>query len=47
MAMEARCYHGGDSRTQMKPLIYEKRDYGAYAVVLVYLAADILIRVLL
>ena len=27
MAMEARCYHGGDGRTQMKPLAYEKRDY--------------------
>ena len=26
MAMEARCYHGGDHRTQMKPLHYEKRD---------------------
>ena len=25
MAMEARCYHGGDNRTQMKPLHYESR----------------------
>ena len=24
MAMEARCYHGGEHRTQMKPLHYEK-----------------------
>ncbi len=23
MAMEARCYHGGENRTQMKPLIYK------------------------
>ena len=30
MAMEARCYHGGEHRTQMKPLHYEKRDYAAY-----------------
>ena len=26
MAMEARCYHGGDNRTQMKPLVYHRRD---------------------
>ena len=47
MAMEARCYHGGDQRTQMKPLIYERKDYVAYAIVIIYLAADILIRVFL
>ena len=45
MAMEARCYHGGDDRTQMKPLHYEKRDYLAYAIVLVYLAVAIVFRV--
>ena len=45
MAMEARCYHGGDDRTQMKPLHYEKRDYLAYTIVLVYLAVAILFRV--
>ncbi len=33
MAMEARCYHGGDGRTKMKPLHYESRDKTAYAVV--------------
>ena len=32
MAMEARCYHGGENRTQMKPLVYHTRDYWAYAV---------------
>ena len=47
MAMEARCYHGGDHRTQMKPLIYQRKDYVAYGIVLAYLAADIAIRVLL
>ena len=26
MAMEARCYRGGEGRTKMKPLRYEKRD---------------------
>ena len=33
MAMEARCYRGGDGRTKMKPLHYESRDHIAYAVV--------------
>ena len=45
MAMEARCYHGGDGRTQMKPLAYEKRDYLAYLVVAGYLALSIVFRV--
>ena len=27
MAMEARCYRGGDNRTKMKPLVYKARDY--------------------
>ena len=27
MAMEARCYHGGDGRTKMKPLVYKRVDY--------------------
>lgn len=39
MAMEARCYRGGENRTKMKPLHYEKRDYIAYAIVVCYLAA--------
>lgn len=47
MAMEARCYHGGENRTQMKPLIYKAMDYWAYAVCLLYLGADIAIRILL
>lgn len=37
MAMEARCYHGGDGRTKMKPLHYERRDRIAYVVVWSYL----------
>lgn len=37
MAMEARCYRGGEYRTKMKPLIYKKRDFLAYGVVIVYL----------
>ena len=39
MAMEARCYRGGDGRTKMKPLHYEKRDRIAYVVVIVYVIA--------
>ncbi len=41
MAMEARCYRGGDGRTKMKPLRYEARDRMAYLVCLVYLAVVI------
>ena len=37
MAMEARCYRGGDGRTKMKPLVYKNRDYVAYVVTAVYL----------
>lgn len=45
LAMEARCYHGGDGRTQMKPLRYQKRDYAAYAVLAVYFGISILCAV--
>ena len=43
MAMEARCYRGGDGRTKMKPLVYKMRDYFAYAITILYMAATILI----
>ena len=43
MAMEARCYHGGDGRTKMKPLKYERRDYVGYLVCVGYLAAVIFV----
>lgn len=42
MAMEARCYNGGEGRTKMKPLKYENRDKIAYLIVLVFLFAVIL-----
>ena len=42
MAMEARCYNGGD-RTKMKPLKYESRDYMAYGVFVVDLVLMILV----
>ncbi len=41
MAMEARCYRGGEHRTKMKPLHYHKRDYIAYVIVACYLVAGV------
>ena len=41
MAMEARCYRGGEGRTKMKPLRYNRRDYMAYIIYGIYLAAII------
>ncbi len=43
MAMEARCYRGGDGRTKMKPLHYGKRDIAAYAVMFGYLAVCVVV----
>ncbi len=43
MAMEARCYRGGDGRTKMKPLIYKKRDAVAYLVIVLYLTICIVV----
>lgn len=47
MAMEARCYRGGDGRTKMKPLIYKKCDYLAYLVIAGYLAAKVCVGIFL
>ena len=47
MAMEARCYRGGEGRTKMKPLKYAKRDRMVYGAYLVYFAAAIVLKVLL
>lgn len=46
MAMEARCYRGGDGRTKMKPLHYKKRDYITYVVLILYLVSMIALRIL-
>ena len=43
MAMEARCYHGGEGRTKMKPLRYRQIDFVAYGVLLLYLAVVIFV----
>ena len=39
LAMEARGYHGGEGRTKMNPLEYQRRDRIAYLVLLGYLIA--------
>lgn len=36
MAMEARCYRGGDGRTRLNPLKYDKRDYISWIIVSCY-----------
>ena len=47
MAMEARCYNGGEGRTKMKPLHYERRDRLAYLLVLGYFAIVLVCRTFL
>jgi energy-coupling factor transport system permease protein len=41
LAMEARCYRGGEGRTKMKPLAYKTRDYLSYIFTSIYVAAAI------
>lgn len=43
MAMEARCYRGGEGRTKMKPLVYQKKDYLAYAGLVLYMVVSIIV----
>ena len=43
MAMEARCYRGGEGRTKMKPLVYHKRDYIAYGCIAAYMVVSIVV----
>lgn len=45
MAMEARCYRGGEGRTRMKEINFEKKDYIASAVIVIYLAVIIGLRI--
>jgi energy-coupling factor transport system permease protein len=44
MAMEARCYRGGEGRTKMKPLKYDGKDMLAYLVLILYAAGIIAIN---
>ncbi len=46
MAMEARCYHGDEGRTKMKPLRYASRDRIAYLLMAVYLGLSVVTRFL-
>lgn len=41
MAMESRCYRGGENRTRMRQLILRKNDYTAFIVFIVYFVAVI------
>lgn len=41
MAMEARCYRGGDGRTKMKPLVYKKRDAFGYLILFSFVGISI------
>lgn len=43
MAMEARCYRGGEGRTKMKPLKYQGRDRTAYVTIVVYVVLAVAI----
>lgn len=44
MAMEARCYRGGENRTRMKQLIMGWRDYAAFLIVVVLLGVSVITR---
>ena len=47
LAMDARCYHGGEGRTKYRELRYRKRDAFAYILIFLFLAGMIVMRVLL
>ncbi len=44
IAMESRCYHGGEGRTRMKQLVWHRRDTLALVFMLLVLAAVIVLR---
>ncbi|WP_310601720.1 energy-coupling factor transporter transmembrane component T family protein [Anaerosporobacter sp.] len=44
MAMEARCYRGGEGRTKMKPLQYHKQDAVAYLILVGYLVLLVAVK---
>lgn len=45
LAMDARCYHGGEGRTKMKPLQYCRQDYIAYLFVMIYLIVMVVLAI--
>lgn len=48
LAMDARCYHGGENRTRLKELTYSKRDFGGLMYLLcgtaLVIVTDVLLR---
>ena len=44
VAMECRCYHGGEGRTKLHVLKYERRDYIALALGVLVVAAVLVLR---
>ena len=44
VAMESRCYHGGEGRTRMKQLVMGRADYMALLVSLLFLAGVMAVR---
>lgn len=43
LAMESRCYHGGDGRTRMHELAMQKRDWVAFLVMALLMAAVVVL----
>lgn len=43
LAMESRCYRGGEGRTKLHPLKYGLRDYVAYIIMLLYFVSIIVV----
>ena len=44
VAMESRCYHGGEGRTRMKVLHFAARDWAALALGVLFLAGMIVLK---
>ena len=40
MAMESRCYRGGEGRTKLHPLKYKQADYIAYVAVISFVVVE-------
>lgn len=47
MAMDARCYHGGEGRTRLHPLSYKKIDFAAYTILIAYVASMLFVSFVL
>lgn len=45
LAMDARCYHGGEGRTKMKPLQYKRIDVFAYILIILYFVGTIVVAI--